>query len=458
MSTAARSPRSCTPPLRKGWYVEDVDSEEDVQGEPQRSGNASTPRSKRPARSQLRRRKRRRKISSETSSVSTAVRRRVDDALRQIRVLPIEATTPTCAVTLACPDASTLYLEPDTPCSVLDKLAWAWNKDRGSLKVNLDIQKNEHPLNTVISRYLNQTDCSKCSRWLLCPDDPDLLLDMYLRYLDSDILSPPVSNPNVRCDPNELYRESNVVDFKYRLLPLPFTRQSESIHGLAPPVSESAPQAQVSLTGHPFAKAPAIQDLPAIILPIPYHFVIYDTGKKLESIYGATRPTLNRVVEVFHVHIALAAIDDAREGQGGSGEPSGHDESGGQSALDDTYGLCDKSIPSTNDTGLASSSAGGVGHSPLSLSPALRPSDFASCRDVAEGQGENGGDMHACEKGDAQAGVDEEAQECGEGASDEEWEDQEYGEYLKAWAEDVWKATREVSSRAAGLTCAHVEH
>lgn len=118
MSTAARSPRSCTPPFRKGWYVEDGDLEEDVQGEPQRSEDASAPRSKRSARLQFRGKKRRRKIS-ETSSVSTAVRRRVDDALRQIRVLPIEATTPTCAVTLACPDASTLYLEPDTPSSVV---------------------------------------------------------------------------------------------------------------------------------------------------------------------------------------------------------------------------------------------------------------------------------------------------------------------------------------------------
>ncbi|KAL1724440.1 hypothetical protein EV715DRAFT_285608 [Schizophyllum commune] len=141
------------------------------------------------------------------------------------------------------------------------------------------------------------------------------------------------------------------------------------------------------------------------------------------------------------------AIDDAREGQGGSGEPSDHGESDGQGAhhktsgpLDGPYGLFDdKSSPSVDELKLALSGTGNGGHSQPSPSPALRPTDSASCRDVAEGKGEGGGDMHACGNWEAQADVQEEAQECVEGAEDEdeEWEDPEYGEYSKAWAEDV---------------------
>ncbi|KAL1727307.1 hypothetical protein EV714DRAFT_275756 [Schizophyllum commune] len=151
------------------------------------------------------------------------------------------------------------------------------------------------------------------------------------------------------------------------------------------------------------------------------------------------------------------AIDDAREGQGGSGEPS-DGESGGKGALHNTsgpldgpYGLVDdKSSLSADDLELASSGTGNGGHSPPSTSPALRPTDSAPCRDGAEGKGEGGGDIHACGNWGAQASTDEEAQECvkGDEGEDEEWEDPEYGEYLKAWAADVWKATWEAPSRA----------
>ncbi|KAL1705369.1 hypothetical protein EV121DRAFT_279660 [Schizophyllum commune] len=445
-STATRSARSCTPPFRKGWYVESGDSKEGLQGDLHCSEDASAPRSKRSAGSQ-------RDLGD--ILVSTAVRRRVDDALRQSQVLPVEVTSPSSVVTLDCPDATTLYLEADTPSSVLDKLAWAWNKDREFLEVNVNMQMDDHPLNRVIGRYLrlDRADCNlnKYSGWLLCPDDSNLVLLVYIRYLDGNTPSSTASNLNVRCDPDELYRERSVVDFKYRLLPLPFMRQSGSDHKPAALASESDPP----------TIPVCLQDLPAIILLIPYHFVIYDTGRKLECVYGAPRPSMIRLAGVFHVYDA--AIDDAREGQGGSGEPFDHGESGGKGALDNTsgaldgpYGLFDdKSSPSVDELELALSGTGDAGHSPPSPSPALRPTDSASCRDGAGGKEEGAGDIYACGNWEAQANTDEEAQECvkGDEKEDEEWEDPEYGEYLKAWAEDVWKASWEAPSQQAPPAC-----
>ncbi|KAI5836429.1 hypothetical protein K523DRAFT_410749 [Schizophyllum commune Tattone D] len=307
------------------------------------------------------------------------------------------------------------------------------------------MQKDDHSLNRIIGRYLDRADCdlNKYSGWLLCPDDLNLVLLMYIRYLDGNTPSSTASNLNVRCDPDE----------------------SGSDHKPAAPILESSPSAQVQQTRHPSADPPTVQvclqDLPAFILPIPYHFVIYDTGKKLESVYGAPRPSMIRLAEVFHVSMTLATtlgiIWDIYY-TGGKGAL--HNTSG---PLDGPYGLCDdRCSPSADELELASSGTGNGGHSPPSPSSALIPTDSApeSCRDGAEGKGEGGGDIHACENWEAQAHADEEARECVKGAEDEdeEWEDPEYGEYLKAWAEDVWKASWEAPSRAVCTACAHMEH
>ena len=52
---------------------------------------------------------------------------------------------------------------------------------------------------------------------------------------------------------------------------------------------------QVQQTWYPF------RDLPDISLHLPYHFVICDTGKKLQTFYKDTDPTLQQFQADFHV-------------------------------------------------------------------------------------------------------------------------------------------------------------
>ncbi|KAI0669209.1 hypothetical protein C8Q78DRAFT_978002 [Trametes maxima] len=365
-------------------------------------------------------------------SLSTHQRKNVDTA---VKALEPNATGVYCVVTRASANMTILeyahVVAADTQDDVLDKLEWAWDHQYGTF--NVDTRRNIHPLDMAVRRYFDRTDGRTHNGWFWCPTDSILMLSMLAAW-----------QKHPRRDPDQLYKNNK--EFKYRLVPFPAMRQTWSIRRLAHFVSDFNPQAQAQQYWYPF------NDLPAISLHVPYHFVICDTGKKLLSFYKDTQPTHEQLEKDFHVSypeaVLLAAVLDiynlwmsaepsaewkstgpiniggAPEGQGGSGGPSSHGEGGGQGPPDD------KSGPPQSGPGLGVGRSGSSdGPAPSPLSPPLEPGDSASCRDLAvdDGDPENG----------------EEAQADGAEDEDEEWEDPEYGEYLEAWAEDVWKATQE---------------
>ncbi|KAI0675852.1 hypothetical protein C8Q78DRAFT_352902 [Trametes maxima] len=376
-----------------------------------------------------------------SSSLLTAQRRNVDAT---IKALEPNATSVYCVVTRASASMTILEYAHVVPVStrgdVLDKLEWVWNQGHGTF--NVDTQRNVHPLDIVLHRYFDCTDGNTHNGWFWCPDNMTLILIMFRRYMGRELTSPPVPIPNVRCNPDELY--GNIVDFKYRFIPFPSMRENWSIRKPTTFVSEFTPQTDVQQFHYPFT------DLPVIILHVPYHFVIYDTGRKLFNFYKAMQPVPEQIMQdfsvegsialslfaVWHIYGAWMNATPSQEWKSASGPtdigtPGGQAGAGGHSSHDG--GQSSGSHGPPNDTsgspqGGPGPGAGGIGddgHAPPSFLPPLGPNDSASCCDLSVDKEESG----------------EEAQV--DGTEDEEWEDPEYGEYLNAWVEDVWKATQD---------------
>ncbi|KAL1753048.1 hypothetical protein FB107DRAFT_264903, partial [Schizophyllum commune] len=422
--TALYEPPS-TPPLRRSRikraimtvYEEDDQASKSADG-PEYEPSPDPPRTRKRRPQPLATPYKRRKTSS---SLLTTQRRNVDDA---VKAHEPNATTVFCVVTKASAEMTILgyahVLSVGTPDDVLTKLEWVWNQECGTF--NVDTRRNVHPLDTVIHRYFDRTDGNAYNGWFWCPVDA-VVLEMRDSWQDE-----------VRHNPDSFYDQRK---FLYRLVPFPAMKQAWSIRRPADMLSEFKPSTQVQQSCYPF------RDLPVISLHVPYHFVICDTGKKLQTFYKDMDPTLHQIEADFYVPhreaVYLKAvmtlyklwmssepsaewksagpsnIGGDPEVQPDSGGTSGHGASGGQGRTDDAGG------PPQGSSGQGAGGSGSGGLAPSPLLPPLGPGDSISCRDLAVGDGESGEEMQ----------MDDE----------EEWEDAEYGEYLQAWVEDVWEAT-----------------
>lgn len=433
-----RIPRAITTLLEEDEFYESESEQDNSQDPDYEESSVARRKQRRPAKSHGTPFKRRKTYSS----LLTTQRRNVDDAVKE---LESNSTRPYCVVTQASADMTILeyayVVGAATPDVVLDKLEWVWNKVYCSF--NVDTRKNIHPLDVAIHRYFDRTDGNRHNGWFWCPTDPQPILAMRRAYL-GDILLQPKFNPNMRRDPDEFYGSTKV--FKYRLIPFPEMKGTWSVRRPNHFTTEFTSEIQVQQFYYPFG------DLPVISLHVPYHFVVYDTGKKLASFYGGTEPTQVQLGNDFKIHpdsieaIILLAIWQiyhawmsvepssqwkSAPSQPGAGGPDSQDDSGGPYSPGGSKGGDGQGLPDENNgspqggSGPKEGNTDAGGYGPTQLLPSLGPEDSASCRDVGEVE----------EESDGQVPVDAD--------EDEEWEDPEYGAWLEAWAEDVWKATQE---------------
>ncbi len=162
------------------------------------------------------------------------------------------------------------------------------------------------------------------------------------------------------------------------------------------------------------APLPKFKDLPAISLHVPCHFVICDTGEKLMSFYGGTRPTAEQLKLDFPFtftptdRFVLSAVWDLCEawmcarpdaewksivGQltTGCSYGGGHDGPGGPSSHGGNEGDGSQGLLNEND-GPPHGAPGGADagdHPFVQPTSSLAPEDSASCRDVAGGEEES---------------------------------------------------------------------
>ncbi|KAH9857320.1 hypothetical protein C2E23DRAFT_720575 [Lenzites betulinus] len=205
----------------------------------------------------------------------------VDNA---VKALEPNADITFCVVTHASQDCTVLeyahVLAADTPHEVFDKLEWLWNMPYSTLDVNTI--ENVHPLDAAIRGYFDHTDSDDKPDgwfWLPHPDDLGIIKEIYKFYVGVDITAPaPGQYPNVRRKPEEFYE--NQKSFKYRFTPFPAMKNSWAVRRFAVPTSGLTPETPAVQHYYPF------DTLPPISLHIPYHFVICDTGRKLQSVYG----------------------------------------------------------------------------------------------------------------------------------------------------------------------------
>lgn len=190
--------------------------------------------------------------------------------------------------------------------------------------------------------------------------------------------------------------------------------------------------------------------MPIVSLHIPYHFVICDTGRKLNSVYGTDNNKMllnfpqefNMVFAVKSLYDAWMRVEPAWDSEGsfdialgdpspgGPDDGSGHVGSGGPSSHGGNAGSGGQGPPAQDgNRPQGGPGQGTLGTAPLgrraALQSSLAPGDSASCFGPAEDDDDD--ELHDVPQEDED--------------SDEEWEDPEWGAWLEAWVEDVWEAT-----------------
>ncbi|KAI0808325.1 hypothetical protein C8Q74DRAFT_1363716 [Fomes fomentarius] len=346
-------------------------------------------------------------------------------------------------------DEAIKRLDPnaDGPYCAFDKLEWAW--DLGYHTLNVDTRWNIQLLCPELHRHFDHTKHGKHDGWFWLPDSDDAatLVTMYEYYVGCTLAQPaPAQYPNVPRNPATFYEGKG--SFKYRLIPFPAMKSAWPVRQLGDTSSQFTKDSPVTQYYYPFA------EMPPVSLHIPYHFVICDTGRKLNGIYGSNFRDITPIMQDFphlldfRTLVAVRGIYDAwmkavpdpawikphtTEGQSrvrgphihhdvGSGDPSssnhGGNEGGGQGASNQNS--VDQ-VSGQWDTGGTP-----VGHR-ASAQSSLAPEDSDTCRD-AQGSGS--------EKSCEEEAVEDEEDEDDEGEEDPEWE-----AWVQAWLEDVWEAT-----------------
>lgn len=253
--------------------------------------------------------------------------------------------------------------------------------------------------------------------------------------------------------------------FRYRFVPFPAMETSWAVRQLNFPIKKFSPKTKVKQYYYPF------ETLRRITLHVPYHFVIFDTGRKLSKIYTSPDLLENKLEEDFpwldaaellaleaakHIYEAWmaskpnwlkeASFNDEHTSGGSddSGSPGSGDSSGDGSDADgsDTYDS-DADGSDTERSDQNSSAQDGVHSQGMfeqgsrrariarragTHSSSLAPEDSGSCVDTVED----------FEDSDA---YEEEVRPEDED-SDEEYEDPEWLARLHAWVEEVCEASQ----------------
>ncbi|KAI0827612.1 hypothetical protein BC628DRAFT_1418252 [Trametes gibbosa] len=375
-------------------------------------------------------------------SLQSSQRRNVDNAIKQLEP---NADRPFCVVSRAFVDFTILeyahVLPAATPSEVLDKLEWVWNMKHGTLDV--DTPRNIHPLDVGLHRYFDHADKNQHDGWFWLPDVGDfkLILDM-LDHYTGILAAAPSQHAKMRRNPDEFYKDQKV--FKYRFVPFPAMRNSWAVRRLTVPTQTFTADTPVVQHYYPFST------MPIVSLHIPYHFVICDTGRKLNSVYGTDNNKMllnfpqefNMVFAVKSLYDAWMRVEPAWDSEGsfdialgdpspgGPDDGSGHVGSGGPSSHGGNAGSGGQGPPAQDgNRPQGGPGQGTLGTAPLgrraALQSSLAPGDSASCFGPAEDDDDD--ELHDVPQEDED--------------SDEEWEDPEWGAWLEAWVEDVWEAT-----------------
>ncbi len=222
-----------------------------------------------------------------------------------------------------------------------------------------------------------------------------------------------------------------------------------AVRQLGDTTSQFTKDSPVTQYYYPFA------EMPPVSLHIPYHFVICDTGRKLNGIYGSNFRDSTPIVRDFphlldfRTLVAVRGVYDAwmnavpdpawmtrhtAEGQSGAGGPHIHHDLGSGGPASPNYGGNEsggKGASNQNSVDQVPEQWGSggtpVGHR-ASAQSSLAPEDSATCRDALVDSGS--------EKSSEEATAGDEEDEDDEGEEDPEWE-----AWVQAWLEDVWEAT-----------------
>ncbi|KAH9856883.1 hypothetical protein C2E23DRAFT_857101 [Lenzites betulinus] len=391
------------------------------------------------------------------SSLQTAERNKVDKKAKEIEP---EADSPFCVVTHA-PDRYTIieyaHLVPAAVAHQEDKakLEWAWDLRVGTCdKTYLNAPDNIHPLDVTLHRYFDRTENNTHNGWFWLPCGNgafDIIANMREYYVGTRMGSPE-QYPNARRNPFEFYPDSEdnkPFEFKYQLVPFPAMKTSWAVRRLDFPVAEFSPATKFEQYYYPF------ETVPHMVLHVPYHSVIYDTGRKLSGAYtiphlvdsmlkqdfgrlGAiTLIVLQSMKDIYEAWNASKpdwlkkAFSDTQPTSGGPNDSSSLG-SGGSSGHGSDAGGSDQN-PSAQDGAHSQGGFGqGAGHAQFARragihSSSLAPEDSASCVDNPE---------------DFEDAYEEETQPEDED-SDEEYEDPEWLARLQAWMKEVYEATHE---------------
>ncbi|KAI0827572.1 hypothetical protein BC628DRAFT_1418194 [Trametes gibbosa] len=215
------------------------------------------------------------------SSLSSDQRRNVNDAIKQLEP---NVDRPFCVVTRASVGCTILeyahVLPAATTSEVLNKLEWVWNMKHKTL--NVDTRRNIHPLDATLHQYFHRTDNNKYNGWFWLPDTVDIKIisDMHDHYIGI-LAAAPSQHAKMRRNPDEFYKDQKV--FKYRFVPFPAMQNSWAVRRLTVSRQENGSTAEAEVVQHYYP----FDTMPVVSLHIPYHFVICDTGRKLDSVYGA---------------------------------------------------------------------------------------------------------------------------------------------------------------------------
>ncbi|THV07358.1 hypothetical protein K435DRAFT_742461 [Dendrothele bispora CBS 962.96] len=314
-----------------------------------------------------------------------------------------------------------------TPSVEIDCLEWSWNMKYHTL--NVDTRNNVQTVRTGLHRWYDMTEASKPVGWFWFPDD-FVIRGFHSTYVGAkDIDSVAGRKTNARKDPFSFYTRPSLDTFRYRLIPLPGMAESWSVKRYTGnPFSPFDPELLLHYK-YPF------ENLPICDLHIPYHFVIVNTGKKLQQLYGTEpieydrdfpfladidRLLLNAVRNVY-----VAWMDAQPSSEFYRGDDDAH--------LDHT--IQNQGEPS-GDMGVESS--GGRGkrvRTDGAFVTVLAPGCSSVTKSLAPWDSVSNVEVDFANDGeDPEPFVDDEH---------EEEEDKEWFEAMKEWVKDVWAATHD---------------
>ncbi|KAL1755251.1 hypothetical protein FB107DRAFT_290991 [Schizophyllum commune] len=217
--------------------------------------------------------------SSKHSTIGTTQRRVVDELVKATR---IDAPSTFCVVTLAGERATYLeyahVVERATAPEILTKLEWSWGMQYQTF--NVHTRFNIHPLDVGLHRFF---DRKGHNGWFWLPVLDDVIRQMCRAYTGFTTAGATPNHLNARRMPNEFYLGNKT--HPYRLIPFPAMDGTRPISVFPDVISECDPHTPMEDHYYPF------DILPTRSLHVPYHLVIYNTGRKLSEFYEGCRPT-----------------------------------------------------------------------------------------------------------------------------------------------------------------------